>query len=157
MARVTVEDCLKIVPNRFELVLLAAKRARQLTHGHETVLPMDNDKFTVIALREIESGTVDIKDLRAEFTKPVEEEPEEMEPNTVEAEARALLVEATAIPLANVSDDADDDGDVEEEDMEIEEDDDEDKDMDMDMEEEDDDESFLPANDFPGDLDLDEI
>ncbi|MCH8499387.1 MAG: DNA-directed RNA polymerase subunit omega [Marinobacter sp.] len=54
MARVTVEDCLEKVENRFELVMLASKRARQLaTKGHEPRVPEENDKPTVIALREI--------------------------------------------------------------------------------------------------------
>ena len=56
MARVTVEDCLANVKNRFELVLLAAKRARQLAHGQEPFVPWDNDKVTVVALREIAEG-----------------------------------------------------------------------------------------------------
>ena len=58
MARVTVEDCLLHVKNRFELVLLAAKRARQLSHGQEALVPWDNDKPTVVALREIAEGHV---------------------------------------------------------------------------------------------------
>ena len=56
MARVTVEDCLKNVKNRFELVILAAKRARQLMRGKEPRVPVDNDKPTVLALREIAAG-----------------------------------------------------------------------------------------------------
>lgn len=56
MARVTVEDCLKNVKNRFELVILAAKRARQLMHGKEARVEWDNDKPTVVALREIAAG-----------------------------------------------------------------------------------------------------
>ena len=53
MARVTVEDCLENVDNRFELVLLATKRARQLANGQEAKVPWENDKPTVVALREI--------------------------------------------------------------------------------------------------------
>ena len=56
MARVTVEDCLKNVKNRFELVLIAAKRARQLMRGKEAKVEWDNDKATVVALREIAAG-----------------------------------------------------------------------------------------------------
>ena len=59
MARVTVEDCLKNVKNRFELVLLASKRARQLMRGKEPKVPWDNDKSTVVALREIAAGYTD--------------------------------------------------------------------------------------------------
>jgi len=58
MARVTVEDCLKNVKNRFELVILASKRARQLMRGQEPKIPWDNDKSTVVALREIAAGYV---------------------------------------------------------------------------------------------------
>ncbi len=58
MARVTVEDCLDNVENRFQLVLVAAKRARQLTTGAEPCVPRENDKPTVLALREIAAGFV---------------------------------------------------------------------------------------------------
>lgn len=60
MARVTVEDCLENVINRFELVLLASKRARQISYGKEALVPLENDKPTVVALREIAEGKVDI-------------------------------------------------------------------------------------------------
>ncbi len=59
MARVTVEDCLKNVKNRFELVMLAAKRARQLMRGKDAHVEWDNDKPTVVALREIAAGFTD--------------------------------------------------------------------------------------------------
>ena len=69
MARVTVEDCLDHVANRFELVLLATKRARQLVYGKESMLPWENDKPTVLALREIAEGLVDVKILDEDVTK----------------------------------------------------------------------------------------
>lgn len=56
MARVTVEDCLDNVDNRFQLVLVSAKRARQLANGREPMLDWENDKPTVLALREIAEG-----------------------------------------------------------------------------------------------------
>ena len=59
MARITVEDCLGNVENRFQLVLVAAKRARQLANGKEAKLAWDNDKPTVLALREIADGYID--------------------------------------------------------------------------------------------------
>lgn len=59
MARVTVEDCLENVDNRFQLVLVATQRARQLAMGAEPLVPIDKDKFTVVALREIAEGLVD--------------------------------------------------------------------------------------------------
>lgn len=58
MARITVEDCLEHVDNRFDLVLLASRRARQLVNGVDPLLPWENDKATVVALREIAEGLV---------------------------------------------------------------------------------------------------
>lgn len=64
MARVTVEDCLDFVDNRFELVLLASRRARQLEFSRESALvPIDNDKPTVLALREIAAGLLSMKNI----------------------------------------------------------------------------------------------
>jgi len=63
MARITVEDCLENVENRFELVMLAAKRARQLMRGSvDPTVPWENDKATVVALREIAAGHTDFSD-----------------------------------------------------------------------------------------------
>ena len=63
MARITVEDCLGHVKNRFELVLIAAKRARQLMRGSvDPTVPWENDKATVVALREIATGHTDFSD-----------------------------------------------------------------------------------------------
>lgn len=64
MARVTVEDCIEKVPNRFDLVLLAAGRAKSLSAGAPLTVDRDNDKNTVIALREIEESTIDLKQVR---------------------------------------------------------------------------------------------
>lgn len=58
MARITVEDCLKVVDNRFELVLMGTKRARQIARGATPTVDDENDKPTVVALREIAEGTV---------------------------------------------------------------------------------------------------
>ncbi len=58
MARITVEDCLEHVDNRFDLVLLAARRARQISQGADPLVPAENDKPTVIALREIAEGLI---------------------------------------------------------------------------------------------------
>ena len=68
MARVTVEDCLDHVDNRFELVLTATKRSRQLANGKEPMLEWENDKPTVLALREIAEGLV-TKEMLAEAAK----------------------------------------------------------------------------------------
>ena len=68
MARVTVEDCLDKVENRFELVLVAAKRAHQLNSGgYRTTLDAGKDKPTVLALREIEAGLIDASILTEEY------------------------------------------------------------------------------------------
>ena len=71
MARITVEGCLEKVPSRFELILLAAGRARQLsTTSREPMVEWDNDKSTIIALREIEQGLID----RETLNKTLEED-----------------------------------------------------------------------------------
>ena len=67
MARVTVEDCLDNVENRFELVLVAAKRAHQLNSGHKSILGHTKDKPTVLALREIEAGIIDASILSQDY------------------------------------------------------------------------------------------
>lgn len=57
MAKITIEDCLEIIPNRFELTIIAANRARELTKGHASIIPVKvGEKPTVTALREIASG-----------------------------------------------------------------------------------------------------
>ena len=58
MARITVEDCLENIDNIFEMVLVAAKRARRVAHGADTMVELENDKPTVIALREIAEGHI---------------------------------------------------------------------------------------------------
>ena len=76
MARITVEDCLDHVDNRFELVLVGSKRARQIaTMGKDPMVPEENDKPTVLALREIEEGFVNASILDEEDEKPILAEP----------------------------------------------------------------------------------
>ncbi len=75
MARITVEDCLHQIPNRFELVLVSAKRARQLaTGGKEPFVPWENDKPTVVALREIAKRYIDKSILDARNDVDIQEE-----------------------------------------------------------------------------------
>lgn len=75
MARITVEDCLDYVDNRFELVRVGSKRARQLaTGGKEPLVEWENDKPTVLALREIEQGLIDPKALDLPEEEPAFEE-----------------------------------------------------------------------------------
>lgn len=64
MARVTVEDCIEKVPNRFDLVLLAAHRSRNIAAGSELTIERDNDKTPVVALRELADETLDMSELR---------------------------------------------------------------------------------------------
>ncbi len=61
MARVTVEDCIQIVPNRFDLVISAAQRAKQISSGMPLTIDRDNDKDAVVSLREIADKTIDVK------------------------------------------------------------------------------------------------
>ncbi|MDO5529028.1 MAG: DNA-directed RNA polymerase subunit omega [Paracoccus sp. (in: a-proteobacteria)] len=82
MARVTVEDCVDKVPNRFELVMLAAHRAREISTGSQPTVDRDNDKNSVVALREIADETQPVNDLRertieASQTQIEVDEPEE--------------------------------------------------------------------------------
>jgi DNA-directed RNA polymerase subunit omega len=76
MARITVEDCLSHVDNRFDLVLLATRRARQLANGVEPMIPWENDKPTVVALREIADGII-TEDSLAEQARAMEAMAEE--------------------------------------------------------------------------------
>ena len=69
MARVTIEDCLENVENRFELVLLAARRARQISEGADPLVDFDNDKPTVIALREIADNLISTESMDDMDTK----------------------------------------------------------------------------------------
>ncbi len=76
MARVTVEDCVQKIPNRFELVLLAAQRARNLARGEEITLDRDDDKNPVVALREIADETITLDKLERDLIKSLSRAPE---------------------------------------------------------------------------------
>ena len=89
MARITVEDCLENVDSRFQLVLVAAKRARQLTNGSPTELAWENDKATVLALREIADGLIGKEILEPAKPEPIFEA--EVEEDDIQKEARAKL------------------------------------------------------------------
>ena len=88
MARVTVEDCVDKVPNRFELVMLAAHRAREITAGSVLTVDSDNDKNPVVALREIADETQGADDLRERLIESLQTQIEVDEP---EDDAMALL------------------------------------------------------------------
>ena len=85
MARVTVEDCVDKVPNRFELVLIAAHRARAITNGSAITVDPDNDKNPVIALREIADQTVAVEDMREGLIHSIQKNVEVDEPEAAAA------------------------------------------------------------------------
>ncbi|WP_188678411.1 DNA-directed RNA polymerase subunit omega [Neptunicoccus cionae] len=89
MARVTVEDCVDKVANRFELVLLAAHRAREISTGGEITVPRDNDKNPVVALREIAEETLTAEQLREAAIESYQTQIEVDEP---EEDQMALLM-----------------------------------------------------------------
>ena len=96
MARVTVEDCIDKVPNRFELVLLASHRARTISAGAQIAVQRDNDKNPVVALREIAEKKIVADDLREDFIHSMQKYVEVDEP---EAEAVPMLSTDTRMPV----------------------------------------------------------
>ena len=80
MARVTVEDCVLKVPNRFDLVMVAAQRARDIAAGGQLTLERDNDKNPVVALREIADETIDLEGLRNNLVQGLQRHVEKDEP-----------------------------------------------------------------------------
>jgi DNA-directed RNA polymerase subunit omega len=123
MARITVEDCLEKVANRFELVMIASRRARQLqTGGKDPMVSEDNDKPTVVALREIAAGFVDVSILNEVIQEPTEELSDFVEQEALRKARQEITIEeamdAELIgededlePKAAAADDDDDDGD----------------------------------------------
>ena len=91
MARVTVEDCVDKVPNRFDLVMLASHRAREITAGSQPTVDRDNDKNPVVALREIADETQPVDELRERMIEQTQTQIEVDEP---EEDAMALLLGA---------------------------------------------------------------
>ncbi len=79
MARITVEDCLEKVENQYDLVLLAKERTVQLNAGSPMLVEEDNDKRTIISLREIGDGKVDVKEIESSAIKRLRKEPDELE------------------------------------------------------------------------------
>ena len=114
MARVTVEDCVDKVPNRFDLVLLAAERARQISGGAELTIDRDRDKNPVVALREIADETVRPKELYEAVVTNLQkilpdDEDEADEIGSLSQSAEALRITASA-PTRSTSIGADYDG-----------------------------------------------
>ena len=103
MARVTVEDCVDKIPNRFDLVLLAAHRARQISGGSELTIDRDRDKNPVVALREIAEETVRPKNLEEALVSTlqrvqIDDDDEVDEVGSLSASAEALRLTAAAPP-----------------------------------------------------------
>lgn len=107
MARVTVEDCVDKVPNRFDLVLLAAQRAREISGGSELTIDRDRDKNPVVALREIAEETIRPRDLHEALVTGLQkilpdDEDEADEIGSLSQSAEALRITAAA-PARNTS------------------------------------------------------
>ncbi len=105
MARVTVEDCVDKVPNRFELVLLAAHRARAITDGGAITIPVNDDKNPVIALREIADQTIPPEDMREALIHSIQKNVEVDEP---EAAAAPLMPPERRAPVLGRDDQSSD-------------------------------------------------
>ncbi|MBZ9694705.1 DNA-directed RNA polymerase subunit omega [Mesorhizobium australicum] len=103
MARVTVEDCIDKVDNRFELVLLAGHRARQISQGAQITVPRDNDKNPVIALREIADETLSPDDLKEDLIHSLQKHVEVDEP---EADGEVIADQTGGAVAAAETDDA---------------------------------------------------
>lgn len=105
MARITVEDCLENVDNRFQLVMVSSKRARQLqTGGRDPLVPVDNDKPTVIALREIAEGLVNAEILIEKPSVDLEAAEIQMEEAVAAVEESAAKVEDTVATEEDTAD-----------------------------------------------------
>lgn len=99
MARITVEDCVLKVPNRFELVLLAAQRAREISSGAPLSVDRDNDKNPVVSLREIAEGTIKVEDMSQHLIQNLQkhvekDEPEEDNPELLSATEELIGLES---------------------------------------------------------------
>ena len=153
MARVTVEDCIDKVPNRYELLMVAAQRAKDIAAGSMLTLPRDNDKNTVVALREIAENTISIDELQRslvmglqKYVEVEEPEEEEMEIMAAEKELADLDEQFSGVLLDSEISDT----------MQVH--DDEDMDLDMDAEVSDDadlDDALDMGEDFEADSDMD--
>ena len=111
MARITVEDCIQKVSNRFDLVVFAVQRGRELSAGDELTIDRDNDKNTVVSLREIAESTVDIEELRENLIismqKQIQEEETEDKEITSETEDKEITSETEDNIINDVEKNAD--------------------------------------------------
>jgi DNA-directed RNA polymerase subunit omega len=112
MARVTVEDCVERIPNRFELVMLAAKRSREISSGSGLTVERDDDKNPVCALREIAEDTVPLDELREELVRGLQkhievdepEEDDEIEMMTAASLANEIGMNVAALGSSSIDD-----------------------------------------------------
>lgn len=118
MARVTVEDCVIKIPNRFDLVMVAAQRARDITAGAPLTVDRDNDKNPVVALREIAEETIDIAKVQDSLVKGLQKHVESDEPEEDEMDLLAIQQElgisVADEPAKGLAVDGDDDIEAEE-------------------------------------------
>lgn len=106
MARVTVEDCIEKVENRFELVLLASHRARLISQGAQLTIDRDRDKNPVVALREIADGTIVPEDLKEDLIHSLQKQVETDEPEEEVVPRLAITSEASVQTAGTSSDEA---------------------------------------------------
>ncbi|MCM0019538.1 MAG: DNA-directed RNA polymerase subunit omega [Tagaea sp.] len=113
MARVTVEDCVTKIPNRFELVMLAAQRAREISAGSPLTVEKDNDKNPVIALREIADDSLALDNLRQSLIQGLQRQVESEEPQDDAMELLAQDRDIAGVPEEATLDGIEDEMDVE--------------------------------------------
>ncbi len=106
MARVTVEDCVVKIPNRFNLVLLAAQRAREISSGAELTLERDNDKNPVVALREIAESSIDLDNVRQALISSLQKHVETEEPEDDAMELLAADSNVAGVPYEAITEGA---------------------------------------------------
>jgi len=106
MARVTVEDCVVKIPNRFNLVLLAAQRAREISSGSELPLERDNDTNPVVALREIAESTIDLDNVRQALISSLQKHVETEEPEDDAMELLAQDSNVAGVPYEAITEGA---------------------------------------------------
>lgn len=103
MARVTVEDCIDKLDNRFELVMIAARRARMLSSGAELTVERDNDKNCVVALREIAEETIDVLEIEENLVQGLQKYVEPDEPDESEMDLLSTEVEFGEDAAVNIA------------------------------------------------------
>lgn len=114
MARVTVEDCVLKIPNRFNLVLLAGQRAREISSGGELTVERDNDKNPVVALREIAEGSIDLDNVRQALISSLQKHVETEEPEDDAMELLAADSNVAGVPYEAMTEGAEAEGEADE-------------------------------------------